>query len=143
MWYCKTHTEEMPHLPSGRILDWSLEFPSTPIAEQSWTTMPAPQVRDAFAGAPEHASYQALRHELEIKAHRVEALVAMTKSLEAQLAAATQLARVARLEAERRRAVSAAQTLFVLEHWNWHPTWSSSDAHLVMQDYVQKAANLS
>jgi len=126
------------HQASGGILDYSLEFPSIPIPEQSWTT--APRVRDAFAGAPEHASYQQLRKELKIKAQRVEALVAMTKSLETQLEAAKQLAKVARLEAERRRAVSAAQTVFVLEHWNRHPTWSSSDAHLAMQDHVQKAA---
>ena len=106
--------------------------------EQSWITMP--RVRDAFAGAPEHASYQQLRKELKIKAQRVEALVAMTEALETQLQAEKQLAKVARLEAERRRAVSAAQTVFVLEHWNRHPTWSATDAHLAMQEHVQKAA---
>jgi len=132
----------MTHLPSGRILDYDLEFPDPPTPEQSWTTMyrPTPQVRDAFAGAPEHASYQALRHELRINAQRVEALVATTKSLEAQLSAATQLARVTRMEAERRRAVSDAQTVFVLEHWNKHPEWTSGDAHLAMQMEVKRSS---
>jgi hypothetical protein len=44
------------------------------------------------------------------------------------------------MEAERRRAISAAQTVFVLEHWNRHPTWSATDAHLAMQEHVQQAA---
>jgi arginine/lysine/ornithine decarboxylase len=99
-----------------------------------------PRVHDAFAGAPEHASYQQLRKALTIKAQRVETLVAITRSLESQLDAAKQLAKVARMEAERRRAISAAQTVFVLEHWNRHPTWSATDAHLAMQEHVQQAA---
>lgn len=128
----------MTHLPSGGILDYSLDFPSTPMAEQSWTTMAAPRVRDAFAGAPEHPSYEQLRHEIRIKSKRVDALVAMTKLLETQLRAEKQLAKVARMEAERRRAVAAAQTVFVLQHWNKHPDWTSADAHLAMQQHVQE-----
>jgi hypothetical protein len=130
----------MTHQPSGGILNYDLEFPSTPTMEHSWTTIPMPRVHDAFAGAPEHASYQQLRKALTIKAQRVETLVAITRSLESQLDAAKQLAKVARMEAERRRAISAAQTVFVLEHWNRHPTWSATDAHLAMQEHVQQAA---
>jgi CRISPR/Cas system Type II protein with McrA/HNH and RuvC-like nuclease domain len=111
------------------------------LPEQSWTTVPEPRVRDAFVGAPEHASYQELRRELINKTKRVHVLVDIAKSLETQLAAARELTRVARMEAERRRAVAAAQTVFVLEHWNRHPTWSSSDAHLAMQEHVQQAFN--
>ena len=121
------------------VLSNLVDFPDVPMPAPTWTTTTLPKVRDPFAGAPEHQSYTELRRELLLIQEKRDMLLKVAKALREKLVASKELGKRTMHELAHRRDINVAQTVFVLEHWNQHPDWTSAEAHMYMQQHVDRS----
>ena len=123
--------------------DFSIEqqlasLPLTP----SWGQSRLPLPGDAFVGQPVSGQQVALvdlgqvQSTMTAKDHQLALLAQTLVHMQAELQKVKDERNAARLEANRRKEMCAAQTIFLCRHWGNHPSWTTADAHLEMRNFV-------